>query len=148
VNVTPVNAPVTVRSQHSRLTPPPGLAYLASALREAGHHVSAVDFDVSGLASGRVDRIVEIDQPLLVGISTLTEAYPSAREIARRVKAKNPGVRVVMGGAPPSIGPRQVPVHESVDFVVEGDGVAALPELAASLSGEGLTLDATAGLGY
>ena len=63
-----VNSPVTVRNEHARLTPPLGLAYLASALRAQGYSVSGVDFNVSGLNLRRLDSIITYDKPAIVGI--------------------------------------------------------------------------------
>ncbi|MHB8050549.1 MAG: B12-binding domain-containing radical SAM protein [Coriobacteriia bacterium] len=143
-----VNAPVKVHSPHARMSPPLGLAYLGAALLEAGHRVVAVDFNISGLNLRRVDRLAEYDKPAVVGISAMTETYPNALAIARRLKEANPTIAVVLGGAHPSIMPHEVLSDDAVDFVVVGDGESAIVRLVSFLeSGEG-RVEQIAGLGY
>ena len=143
-----INAPVKTHSPHASLSPPLGLAYVAAALMDAGHLVSAVDFNVSGLNLSRVDRIVECDKPTVVGISAMTETYPGALVIARRLKEIDPSVVVVIGGAHPSIVPYDVLAEEAVDYVVVGGGERAMVELVASLTAGGGAFDEIAGLGF
>jgi len=143
-----VNAPVTVRNPHARLTPPLGLAYIGSALRPEGHRVSAVDFNVSGLNLVRLTGIIQREHPDVVGISAMTETVTNAYEIARQVKEIAPETVVVMGGAHPTILPLEVLEHAEVDYVVVGDGERAMVELVSALDGSGPELSAIAGLGF
>jgi len=129
VDIILFNAPVTIRNEHARLTPPLGLAYLASAVRDRGYTVSAVDFNVSGLNLRRVDSIVAYDKPAIVGISAMTETYPNALAIARRVKETSPGTVVVLGGAHPTIMPEAVLGETAVDYAVVGAGEQGLTAL-------------------
>jgi len=125
------NAPVTVRNEHARLSPPLGLAYLASALRADGFSVSAVDFNVSGLNLRRLGSIIAYDKPAIVGISAMTETYPNALAIAKRVKEVAPRTVVVLGGAHPTILPQEVLAESSaVDYVIAGAGEAGITMLA------------------
>jgi anaerobic magnesium-protoporphyrin IX monomethyl ester cyclase len=123
------NAPVKFRSRHSRLTPPLGLGYLASALMRVGYRVSALDFNVSGLNLRRVENIIEWGKPAVVGISTHTETYGAAMEIARKVKLLDEKIKVVLGGPHPSIMPEQVLGETSVDYVIAGEGEETIVEL-------------------
>ena len=124
------------------------LTYAAAALLNAGHLVIAVDFNISGLNLRRVDRIVEHDKPAVVGISAMTETYPNALVIARRLKEIDPSVTIVMGGAHPSIIPCEVLVEESVDYVIVGAGETAMVQLVSYLADREGTLEEIAGLGY
>lgn len=126
------NAPVAIRNEHARLSPPLGVAYLASSLRLAGFSVSAVDLNVSGLNPVRVSGVVAYERPRIVGISAMTETYPNALAIARLVKERSPGTVVVFGGAHPTILPEAVAAEQDVDFVIAGageQGIAALAEV-------------------
>lgn len=148
MDVTLINAPVRRGSEHSRLAPPLGLAYVASALMREGYRVSAVDFNVSGLNLSRVDGIVEFDQPSIVGISAHTETYPNALAIAQRIKSIDEDITIVFGGPHPTILPLEVLAEECVDYVVIGDGGRTMVELAGHvLEGTG-KLDEIEGLGY
>jgi radical SAM superfamily enzyme YgiQ (UPF0313 family) len=148
MDVTLVNAPVRLRNEHARLSPPLGLAYIASALMDAGFTASAIDFNVSGLNLRRVDSFLKLDKPAIVGISAMTETYPQALEIARRIKETAPETVVVLGGAHPTILPEEVLAEEAVDFVVVGPGEDAMVALAKNVvRGEG-SLGDIRGLGF
>lgn len=70
----------------------------------------------------------------LVGISSLFTAYSAeALETARVVKKFHPDCRIVMGGHHPTNLPEAVMECKSVDFLIRGEGEAALPLLAESL---------------
>ena len=143
-----INSPVTKWSPHSSLSPPLGLAYIASSLLQEGYEVTAVDFNISGLNLRRVDRIVKRNRPVIVGISSHTETYPNALKIARRIKSVDEDVKIVMGGPHPTVLPEQVLKEESVDFVVVGEGERTMVKLARYiLEGEG-GLENIEGLGY
>lgn len=143
-----VNAPVTVRNPHARLSPPLGLAYIASALMAGGHRVSAIDLNVSGLNHSRIAGIIERERPDVVGISAMTETITNACAVAETIKTAAPETVIVMGGAHPTILPLDVLAEDAVDFVVVGAGERAMDELASALSGEGPDLVEIAGLGY
>lgn len=148
MDVTLINAPVSLRNEHARLSPPLGLAYLASALQDQGFSVSGLDFNVSGLNLRRIDSVLSLAKPRIIGISTTTETYGNALAIARRVKERSPETQVVLGGAHPTILPEEVLSEPDVDFVVAGPGEAAIVELARHvISGTGELSDIR-GLAY
>jgi anaerobic magnesium-protoporphyrin IX monomethyl ester cyclase len=73
-------------------------------------------------------------RPFLVGISSLFTAYSAeALETAATVKRWAPECRVVMGGYHPTALPEAVMGSPDVDFVVRGEGEAALPALSEAL---------------
>lgn len=142
-----INAPVRLRNEHARLSPPLGLAYLGAALRGAGYSIEAIDFNVSGLNLRRIDSMIG-RHPRIVGIASTTETFPQAIEIAARVKALAPDTVVVFGGAHPTILPEESLSFEAVDYVVVGAGEDAIVHLAnAVIRGEG-SLNEIAGLAY
>jgi len=74
----------------------------------------------------------------LIGISSLFSAYEDmALECARVVKDSCPEALLVIGGHHPSVFPDRVLDHPAVDFVLRGDGEAALPALANTLRKKG-----------
>lgn len=76
----------------------------------------------------------------LVGISSLFSAYSrEAVKTATMIKAVYPDCKIVMGGHHPTQMPESVMKNPAVDFVIRGEGEAALHHLARSLiSGNGL----------
>lgn len=143
-----INAPVSVSNSHAHLSPPLGLAYIGAALMQAGHKVSAIDFNVSGLDLDRLSGVLEYEHPDLVGISAMTETYMNGLAIARWVKEVYPSATVVMGGAHPTILPFEVLAEPAVDFVVVGSGERAIVELAAHLMEGARDHSTILGLGY
>lgn len=143
-----INAPVTVRNPHARLSPPLGLAYIASALMAEGHRVGAIDLNMSGMDEGRLAGIIRRAHPDIVGISAMTETVTNGLAVARTVKAVDPEIAVVMGGAHPTVLPFDVLSQDAVDFVVVGHGERAMVELASALEGEGPGFTDIAGLGF
>ena len=69
-----------------------------------------------------------------MGISAFTETYPNAQAIAAQVKGFDASLPVVFGGPHPSILPVEVMEEWMVDFVVVGEGEAAMADLVEALS--------------
>jgi len=70
----------------------------------------------------------------LVGISALFTTYiECARQTALVVKKWLPGCKIVMGGHHPTTMPEDMMACEAVDFVIRGEGEAAMPLLAKAL---------------
>ncbi len=87
-----------------------------------------------GYSFEHVARLAAASGAPLIGISSLFTAYSAeALETARAVRAACPGAAIVMGGHHPTALFREVLDSGAVDFVLRGEGEAALPQLAAAL---------------
>jgi radical SAM superfamily enzyme YgiQ (UPF0313 family) len=130
-------------------TPPLGAAYVAAALREAGHSVHLVDG-----AGEAIDQCVEIDSPVgpleqiglsleeivdridpdtdIVGISTMfVHEWPTVRDLAALVKKHHPDVLVVLGGEnATAFAPWILEQSDDVDCCVLGEGEATMVAIA------------------
>lgn len=143
-----VNAPVKRKSRHSELAPPLGLLYIATFLRSAGYVTKIIDLNLEGVDLPQVRTALAQGRPGIIGISSFTETYPAALQIAGLAKQVCPDTRVVMGGAHPSVLPRDVASDDCVDFVVRGEGEYTFLELAGYiLHGIG-SLQDIAGIAY
>jgi radical SAM superfamily enzyme YgiQ (UPF0313 family) len=142
-----INSPVSRPSPHARVSPPLGIAYLASYLRERGHEAHLLDLNVSGYNPKRVDLVLGRVRPQVVGVSAYTETYPNAVALAAQAKAFDPAVHVVLGGPHPSILPAEVLAETAADTVVIGEGEQTLAELVTALESGG-DLSAIAGLAW
>lgn len=142
-----INSTVSRPSPHARVSPPLGIAYLASYLRERGHEVHLLDLNVAGYNPKRVDLVLGRVRPHVVGVSAYTETYPNAVALTAQAKAFDPAVHVVLGGPHPSILPAEVLRETVADTVVIGEGEQTLAELVAALEGGG-DLSAIAGLAW
>ena len=70
-----VNAPVKLKSEHSSITPPLGLAYIGAVLKKHGYDVDAIDFNLDGINIEWVENAFKDPNTRIVGISTYTETY-------------------------------------------------------------------------
>ncbi len=134
-----------------------GIEYLSSFLKKEGHTVAlAYDpglfgpednvFHISWLEkmfqqTRHVLTTIHASAPDLLAFTTYSGTYRWACGIAETVK-QTLAVPTVFGGIHATLVPETVIANEVVDFVVVGEGFAALPELAAALSaghsGEGI----------
>ncbi|WP_028325541.1 B12-binding domain-containing radical SAM protein [Desulfatirhabdium butyrativorans] len=91
---------------------------------------------------------VRAAKPWLVGISSLFTAYSNeALHLAKTIKKFHPNCKIVLGGHHPTAFPETVLEMPDVDFVIRGDGEAAMTELAVCLR-TGAGLDAVPGLAF
>lgn len=118
------------------VVPPLGLCYLAAILDTKRYHLKIIDavgekfwqvykWGEFGLRGMNFDEIVEAIPPdtKVVGISNLyTFAFKVAAEIAKRIKEKFPEVKIVFGGAHPTVMTRQTLARPEVDFVILSEG--------------------------
>ena len=133
---------------HVEKTPPLGVLYLASYLREQqGHETSLVDMKVHGLQTGEAARRILAQKPDVVGISSITLDSGVMAELAAAIKAASPETAIVCGGPHPTAYCDETIADPNVDYVVLGEGEQTLAELLARLDG-GNEPDGIPGLVY
>ncbi len=143
-----VSAPVKDVCAHAGLNPPLGLGYLAAVLREHKYRVSALDFNLAGSSPLLLERIIQQEQPRLLGISAHTETYLSGLRLAQLAKRTRPETAVVMGGTHPTVMYREAAAEPDIDVVAIGEGEHTLLELSDYyVRGRG-TLDQIRGIAY
>ncbi|MCC6028100.1 MAG: B12-binding domain-containing radical SAM protein, partial [Archaeoglobus sp.] len=109
-------------------TPPLGLGYLASVLRERGFKVRIIDDLVENLNFS--DFLKKIKDSLIVGITSTTPTFKSALEYAKKIKKAFPDIFVILGGVHVSFEPEKALKNEFVDAVCIGEGERTIVELA------------------
>lgn len=115
------------------LSPPLGLAYLASSLRQGGFSVSIRDLHVEGLAPESIVSTCRTLTPKMVGLTATTPTYPNALRVARFVRAWNPETMIVLGGVHATGMPRECLADGPFDYIVLGEGETTMLELCRSL---------------
>lgn len=118
---------------------PLGLALLAAVLRAAGHdaaiHVAGLD-PWDGADSARaLAAALDGHAPDLVGITTATATWPTARRAAQLARSLRPSAPIVLGGPHATLLPESVLAEPAVDVVARGEAEETLPALVAALAG-------------
>lgn len=127
---------------------PLGLAYIAAVLEQAGHHVELVDAIALNLSADAVARKLEDHRYKLVGVTMLTPMYGRAVEVIRAIHRADPEVKIMVGGAHPTIMPLETLQEISeIDIVVTSEGEATMVELVSALEG-GRPLAEIEGIAY
>lgn len=127
-----INAPVRGArlDQHASLGLPLGLAYIAAVLGQHGYRPSIVDLNINGMDAARVQNLIRMADPAILGISTHTETYLSGLECARAAKEIRPDLPVVFGGPHATVMHEEVIREDCVDYVVRAEGELTMIELA------------------
>ena len=133
-----------IAMDRARTSPPLGIYWLASILRQKGHAVDILDLIALGRLDDRevVDRAGQAD---LVGVSANSLSWPAARVVIQAVKRAHPDLPIVLGGLHGTHYPEHVFAVSDVDFIVRGEGERPLLSLIDALTGHG-TVDAVPSL--
>jgi anaerobic magnesium-protoporphyrin IX monomethyl ester cyclase len=112
------------------ITPPLGLGYLSSYLRQDGYHVKIIDGLNLGYSN---DRIVEIcNDADIVGITCLSDYFLETIDLCRKLKDKRK--TVIIGGPHATSLPEQTLSETGADYVIVGEGEQTILELVESLN--------------
>lgn len=139
------NASVELVKKLEISTPPLGLGYLASVLREAGFKVRIIDDLVENLSLG--DLLKKVKDSLIVGITSTTPTFKSALSYAKKIKEALPDIFVVLGGVHVTFQPEKAMENEFVDAVCIGEGERTIVELAERVEA-GKSLEGVKGIYY
>ena len=133
--------------QNPRPSQPLGLAYIAAALRQAGHECVVLDAIAEaptqliqwgqllrlGLSDDEILDRIELDAPALAITNMFSFNWPALRELIGKVRARFPEKIIVCGGEHftglPELCMRSAPI----DYIVMGEGEEIAVELFARL---------------
>jgi radical SAM superfamily enzyme YgiQ (UPF0313 family) len=101
---------------------PLGLAYIAGALRNAGHDVGILDANVCDDPMRAIEARLRRDNPQAVGVSVCSSTMRISARIARLAKTINSDTQTIFGGVHPTLFPADVARETGVDYVVHGEG--------------------------
>jgi radical SAM superfamily enzyme YgiQ (UPF0313 family) len=111
----------------SFLLPPLGLAYIAAVLRKSGYSVNVIDTNFHKDIED-VTVLLKKSMPDVVGITCMTPTVTNSLKIASLAK-KISNSTVFFGGPHPTILPATILRHDSVDYVIMGEGELTVVEL-------------------
>ncbi|MCK5605262.1 cobalamin-dependent protein [Candidatus Pacearchaeota archaeon] len=116
------------------VSPPLGVMYLASALRNKGHQVKIVDMWLDYLdISGALKEFRKF-RPDIVGVSSLNAEATLTHQLAKEIK-KESSCKVVVGGPYATTSAESAFNDSNIDYLVLGEGEQTLPELVGAVSG-------------
>jgi anaerobic magnesium-protoporphyrin IX monomethyl ester cyclase len=108
--------------RNSRLTPPLGIAYIASVLREHGHNVKVLDMVPSDIKYNNLDRCLVPDPPDLIGLIASTPTIKYANRCADIIRTVIPEAKIVFGGPHPTLLPEEtLEQSPNVDYILRGE---------------------------
>ena len=117
-----------------RECPAYGMYLLRSVMVKHGHDVVLADLisDASDSLAPYADTVATAD---LIGIGATSMSWPTAVRVITQVRAMNPRVPIVLGGIHATMFDEYVLRRFDAQYVVRGEGEAALPALCEHLAG-------------
>lgn len=119
---------------YGQLVPPLGLLYVSAALKRAGF--SEVRLFEAGRHAEPAEafrRELESFRPDVVGLSAITAEALSLHALAAAAAAFSPRPAIVAGGTHPTVYLEDCGADGNLDFIVRGEGEAAVVELVRAL---------------
>jgi anaerobic magnesium-protoporphyrin IX monomethyl ester cyclase len=145
---------------------PVALLYVGGYLRHAGLRIKIIDVPMresvrtKSFYTSLLDTLQRIEDEMvvqfralhtsIVGITCYTPEYLEVMNLARRLKAISPDVKVVVGGTHPTLYPESFFEEENrpVAFAVMGDGEVTMHELAQAVLAQAADFSRIKGIAY
>lgn len=109
---------------------PVAVGSLAGYLRMHGIRANILDEEVTDVTPETIAAALDgLEKPHIIGFSCLTAHVARAYEMSKLVKRLYPDCTVITGGLHASALPEESLSHDSIDFVVRGEGEVALLQL-------------------
>jgi radical SAM superfamily enzyme YgiQ (UPF0313 family) len=133
----------------SGATPPLGIMYLASYIREKRHdEVMIKDLLFIDDLDNELVRIISQFNPSIVGISAIANEAENLHKIASIVKVYNPKIKVIIGGPYLSSFKSEAMADENIDIGVIGEGEETFIELLNKIENDTADLSSVNGIIY
>ncbi len=116
------------------LSPPLGILYIASYLRENDVDIEVVDQNGEGISNEQLVKRITRISPDLVGFSVLAWQTQGAVELSKRIKEELPNTHIVFGGIHVTLNPmRMMEKYSQIDSIIVGEGERATLDLLRAL---------------
>jgi anaerobic magnesium-protoporphyrin IX monomethyl ester cyclase len=108
--------------------PPVGLALIGAILEKAGYAVTLLDANAPGLKPEAIPALVSGAD--VIGLTAMTPTITTATRIAQYIRQSRPDVKIIMGGAHPTMLPEETMASApDIDVIVRGEGDETVIEL-------------------
>lgn len=125
-----------------------GVGYLAAIVRNDGYEAVVLDASLSGWGMNTlIQKIEEVANPLMIGISSYVYALSEVVEIVSGIKRAFPSVPIVAGGFGPTFHPEEF-LDAGCHYVLRGESEESLLKLALLVSRKHGALDQIEGLSW
>ena len=111
------------------ITPPIGLGYLASYLKQYGIEVKIIDGLLKGIDEDATVKQIAAENADAVGITCLSTYFNEAIKLSHKIKSFDETMKVIIGGMHATFMPRETLEQTKADFVIRGEGEIALLKL-------------------
>jgi radical SAM superfamily enzyme YgiQ (UPF0313 family) len=122
--------------EHHSLYFPFGLAYIASSLLEAGHHVTVVDMEGDRLTVKEAVQCTVDSTPGIVAFGGMVTRFRYVKELAEHIRKRLPDVFLTAGNSGVSTIPDIYLKSCGLNCVVLGEGEITVVELAEAVENE------------
>ncbi len=106
-----------------------GMAYVAAAARQAGHHVYLKDYEATRQGYDAVARDIREIAPDAVLMANFVTNSERCLKVAQVAKSINPNIKVILGGPQPTIFPEETIQSALVDAVTYSEAEISLCQL-------------------
>ena len=110
------------------------LISLGTWLELNGYEPILIDLCCQYMSKNEVFNILKNENPIIVGLSVHTENTEFAMTLARLIKIDFPSIKIVFGGAHPTLVPDDIITSDYVDFIIRKEGEATLLELTEAIA--------------
>jgi anaerobic magnesium-protoporphyrin IX monomethyl ester cyclase len=134
--------PGTVEESYGRLSaaagelPMLGLAFIAASLRDQGHEVKVIDYEVNRWPMSKVAEDIKAYRPDVVGMTAYITNMLRCSKVAEVAKRADPDITVVIGGPQVTIFPEEAFTSPYFDMIVLSEGEIVVRNLMNALGDE------------
>ncbi len=109
---------------------PVAIGCIAAYLKKHGIAVNVVDDEITDITPSVLrERVRDLEQPYIFGLSCLTAHVVRGYALSRMIKAEFPDSIVVAGGLHPTALPDEALALDTIDYVVRGEGEETMLKL-------------------
>ena len=111
------------------ITPPLGIGYLSSYLKNSDYDVFLIDALKNNLREADIFKFLQVNKIDVLGITCMSATYNEAVRLSLFIKEHDKNIIVVIGGIHPTFLPYQTLSDSNCDFIVCGEGEKAFKQL-------------------
>jgi anaerobic magnesium-protoporphyrin IX monomethyl ester cyclase len=130
VKVTLINPPYPINAHAHPPFIPLGIAYLGAVAEKEGHEVNVIDCQAEHLTVESFQKRISKEQPDVIGVTSTTLLYNSAKSILEAAKTEHPNATTMIGGSHVTFWDENALNEcQAIDVIVRREGELTFTEL-------------------